>query len=241
MMDWRPDRAMVLAAGYGKRMLPLSESTPKPLIPVAGKPLIDHCLDELADFGISQAVVNVYHLAEKVEAHLNRRSAPQTIVSDERDGLLDTGGGTARALPHFAGQAFLVRNSDSFWINGYRSNLDWLAGAWSDETMDALLLLATTVTASSYRGKGDFLLEKDGRLVRRPEREIAPFVYAGAAILHPRLFDSSDTGAFSLNRLFDRAIGTGRLFGVRMDGIWINVENPAAIGVAESALAGHAA
>ena len=169
------------------------------------------------------------------------RSAPKIVISDERDARLETGGGVKRALPLLGNEPFLLRNSDSFWIEGVRPNLSWLAGAWDESRMDALLLLASTVRAVGYSGRGDFVLDKDGRLLRRAERAVAPFVYAGAAILTPRLFDGAPDGAFSLNLLFDRAIAAGRLFGVRLDGLWINVENPAAIAPAEAAIAASAA
>jgi MurNAc alpha-1-phosphate uridylyltransferase len=237
----RPKAAMVLAAGLGKRMRPLSATTPKPLVKVAGRALIDHCLDGLARAGIETAVVNVHYLADAVEAHVARRERPQILISDERDALLDTGGGIRKALPLLGHRPFLVRNSDSFWLEGVRPNLDWLMRGWDSAKMDALLLLGSTVNAVGYSGRGDFFLDKDGHLDRRLERTVAPFVYAGAAILHPRLFVDAPGGAFSLNLLFDRAIAERRLFGVRMDGVWINVETPEAIKVAETAIAASAA
>jgi N-acetyl-alpha-D-muramate 1-phosphate uridylyltransferase len=236
-----PKTAMVLAAGEGKRMRPLSETVPKPLVEVGGCALIDHCLDGLVEAGVETAVVNVHHLADKVEAHLAKRRAPKIIVSDERDARLETGGGVKRALPLLGAAPFLLRNADSFWIEGVRPNLLWLAGAWDAEKMDALLLLASTVRTAGYSGRGDFVLDKDGRLSRRPERAVVPFVYAGAAIFSPRLFEDTPEGAFSLNLLFDRAIAAGRLFGARLDGLWINVENTAAIAEAEAAIAASAA
>lgn len=236
-----PTTAMVLAAGMGRRMRPLSVTTPKPLIEVGGVALIDYCLDNLADVGVERAVVNVHYLADLVAAHLRRRARPEIVISDERERLLDTGGGIRMALPALGDAPFFLRNSDSFWIEGVRRNADWLARAWDGDRMDALLLLAATVASAGYAGSGDFFLEKDGRLVRRGERLVAPFAYAGAAILHPRLFDGAPDGAFSLNRLFDQAIEAGRLFGVRMDGLWINVETPAAVALAESAIAASAA
>lgn len=237
----KPKRAMVLAAGHGKRMRPLSATTPKPLISVAGKTLLDHCLDGLGACDVETAVVNVHYLADLVEAHLSRRQTPHIIVSDERAGLLDTGGGIARALPHLGEKPFFLRNSDSFWLEGVRPNLQWLTEGWDDDRMDALLLLAATVDSAGYAGRGDFNLDKEGRLSRRPERTVAPFVYAGAAILHPRLFTDAPDGAFSLNLQFDRAIDEQRLFGVRLNGLWINVESPAAITAAETAIAESAA
>lgn len=237
----RPQTAMVLAAGIGKRMRPISATTPKPLVRVAGRSLIDHCLDGLAAAGVETAVVNVHYLADLVEAHLSRRTAPKVVVSDERSALLETGGGIRRALPLLGAAPFFLRNSDSFWLEGVRRNLDWLAGAWDESRMDALLLLASTVNAVGYSGPGDFCLDKQGRLSRRPERTVAPFAYAGAAILHPRLFAGAPDGGFSLNLLFDHAIAAGRLYGVRLDGVWINVETPAAVALADSAITASAA
>jgi MurNAc alpha-1-phosphate uridylyltransferase len=237
----RPKRAMVLAAGLGKRMRPLTATVPKPLIEVAGRALIDHGLDRLQHAGVETAVVNVHYLPHLVRSHLSRWKKPQIVISDEQKALLDTGGGIAKALPNFVGEPFYLLNSDSFWIEGPRPNLDWLAGAWQEEHMDALLLLASTVRSVGYDAPGDFRMDATGRLRRRAEREVAPFVYAGAAILHPRLFDDCPPGAFSLNRLFDKAIDAERLFGVRMDGFWIHVGTPEAISAAELSVADSAA
>jgi MurNAc alpha-1-phosphate uridylyltransferase len=237
----RPKTAMVLAAGLGKRMQPLSHSVPKPLVEVGGRALIDRCLDGLAAAGIETAVVNVHHLADRVEAHLAGRRAPKIVISDERGTLLETGGGIRKALPLLGPEPFVLRNSDSFWLEGVRPNLEWLIRGWDAARMDCLLLLASTVRSVGYAGRGDFFLDKEGRLARRTERNVAPFAYAGAAILHPRLFADTPKGPFSLNLLFNRAIEAGRLFGVRMDGLWINVETPAAVALAEGALAANAA
>ena len=236
-----PETAMVLAAGQGKRMRPISTTTPKPLVRVGNRALIDHCLDGLAAAGVKRAVVNVRHLADQIETHLKNRPAPKVTISDERDAELETGGGVKRALPLLGDAPFLLRNSDSFWLEGVRPNLHWLAGGWDESRMDALLLLASTVKAVGYSGRGDFMLDTDGRLARRPERRVAPFVYAGAAIFSPRLFANAPDGRFSLNVLFDRAIASGRLFGVRLDGLWISVENPGAIDAATEAIAASAA
>lgn len=237
----RPKRAMVLAAGIGKRMRPITATVPKPLVEVGGRALIDHGLDRLEKAGVETVVVNVHYLADLVRVHVTRRNRPSIVISDEREKLLDTGGGIARALPHFGGEAFYVINSDSFWIEGPRPNLDWLAGGWNEDRMDALLLLASTVRSIGYNGRGDFRMDPAGRLARRPEREVAPFAYAGAAILHPRLFAECPEGPFSLNRLFDQAIEAERLFGVRMDGSWLHVGTPETIGEAELSIADSAA
>jgi MurNAc alpha-1-phosphate uridylyltransferase len=232
---------MVLAAGLGKRMRPLTASVPKPLIEVAGRALIDHNLDRLERAGVEMTVVNIHYLADLVRVHVAKRRAPPIVVSDERAALLDTGGGIAKALPELGSKPFYLLNSDSFWIEGARPNLDWLASAWRDDDMDALLLVAPTVRAVGYAGRGDFQMDPAGRLARRPEREVAPFVYTGAAILHPRLFADAPDGAFSLNALFDRAIEAERLYGVRLDGLWMHVGTPEAIAEAELTIADSAA
>jgi N-acetyl-alpha-D-muramate 1-phosphate uridylyltransferase len=237
----KPKRAMVLAAGLGKRMRPITATTPKPLIEVAGRALIDHGLDRLERAGVDQAVVNVHYLADLVSVHVGQRRRPAIVVSDERQSLLDTGGGVAKALPQLGPAPFYVLNSDSFWIEGARPNLDWLSSGWRDSDMDALLLVASTVRTIGYSGRGDFRMDPAGRLVRRGEREVVPFVYAGAAILHPRLFADAPRDAFSLNLLFDRAIEAGRLFGVRLDGLWLHIGTPDAIGEAELTIADSAA
>jgi MurNAc alpha-1-phosphate uridylyltransferase len=237
----RPKRAMVLAAGIGKRMRPLTVTVPKPLIEVAGRALIDHGLDRLERAGVETVVVNVHYLANLVRAHLARRKRPEIVISDEQAGLLDTGGGIVKALPTLGAEPFYLLNSDSFWIEGARPNLDWLAAAWDDATMDALIMLAPTVKAIGYHGRGDFRMDPAGKLYRRGEREVVPFAYAGAAILHPRLFDGCPSGAFSLNRLFDKAIEAERLAGMRMDGLWLHVGTPEAITEAELSFADSAA
>jgi MurNAc alpha-1-phosphate uridylyltransferase len=238
----RPKRAMILAAGLGKRMRPLTVTTPKPLIEVNGRALIDYGLDRLERAGVEETVVNVHYLADQLEQHLaRRRRSPAIAISDERERLLDTGGGIVKALPRLGPAPFYLLNSDSFWIEGARPNLDWLAAGWRDDAMDALLLVAATVRAVGYTGPGDFRMDPAGRLLRRGERDVAPFVYAGAAILHPRLFAGAPADAFSLNTLFNRAIENGRLFGMRLDGLWLHVGTPEAIGEAELTIADSAA
>lgn len=237
----RPKRGMILAAGLGKRMRPVTVATPKPLVEVAGRALIDRGLDRLERAGVERVVVNVHYLAELIRVHVGRRSSPEVVISDERSKLLDTGGGIVKALPHLGEDPFYLLNSDSFWIEGARPNLEWLAGVWRDADMDALLMVASTVRAVGYDGRGDFRMDPAGRLVRRPEREVAPFVYAGAAILHPRLFAGREAEPFSLNLLFDEALEAGRLFGMRMDGLWLHVGTPEAIGEAEMSIADSAA
>ncbi len=234
MSDASITHVFVLAAGLGTRMRPVTDTRPKPLVEVAGKALLDHALDRAAEAGLSEAVVNVHWLPEQIEAHLARRTgAPRITVSDEREALLETGGGIRKALPLLGDAPFVVMNSDSFWLEGPVPNLSRLVAAWDPARMDALLLVAPTTTSLGYEGAGDFVMEADGRLERRGERRIAPFIYAGVAILTPGLFAGSPEGAFSLNRLFDRAIGAGRLFGMRLDGQWLHVGTPDAIRAAE--------
>jgi len=232
----RPRRAMVLAAGLGVRMQPLTTRVPKPLVSVGGKPLIDHVLDRLADAKVELAVVNVHYLAEQIIRHVERRQRPHVVVSDERGQILGTGGGVVQAMAQLGGAPFFHVNSDTIWTEGPRPNFDRLAAAFDPRRMDALLLLAPAATSVGYDGRGDFAMASDGRLSRRGEREVAPFVYAGAAILAPTLFDRAPNGAFALTRLFDRAEEAGRLHGLRLEGTWMHVGTPDAIDLAESAL-----
>jgi len=240
-MPAAPRTAMVLAAGFGERMRPLTDRMPKPLVPVAGRPLIDHVLDRLAAAGIERAVVNVHYLADQIERHLKGRTAPAIVISDERDKLLDTGGGVVKALGAIGNEPFVHVNSDTIWIDGVKPNLEKLAEAFDPAQMDALLLLAPVSTSIGYAGRGDFTMAADGRLTRRSERDVAPFVYAGAAILRPELFKGAPDGAFSLTMLFDRAAAAGRLHGLRMEGVWMHVGTPGAIKEAEAAIAASTA
>ncbi len=231
-----PDTAMVLAAGLGTRMRPLTDSVPKPLVPLAGKPLIDHVLARLVTAGVNRAVVNVHHRAEQIEDHLAGCAAPSIEISDERDVLLDTGGGVVRALPRLGGDPFFIHNSDSVWIEGGTPCLEKMIAAWNPETMDALLLLAPVVRTLGYEGAGDFALDARGVLRRRGESESVPFVFAGVSIAHPRLFREAPEGKFSLNLLWDRAISAGRAYGVRHEGVWMHVGTPEAVREAEERL-----
>jgi MurNAc alpha-1-phosphate uridylyltransferase len=232
---------MVLAAGLGVRMRPLTDNLPKPLIRVGGKALIDYGLDQLADAGVEHAIVNVHYLADKIERHLAGRKRPHIVISDEREHLLDTGGGVVKAMPHLGDTPFFHINSDSIWLDGVRPNLQRLAEIFDPAEVDALLLLAPAATSIGYGGRGDFAMSPDGRLRRRGEREIVPFVYAGAALLAPALFADAPPGAFSLNLLFDRALAAGRLHGLRLDGLWMHVGTPDAIAAAEAAIVASAA
>lgn len=227
--------AMVLAAGLGQRMRPITDTCPKPLVPVGGRPLIDHALARLREAGIGRAVVNVHHLAGQIEAHLAGVEDPRITVSDERDALLETGGGVKRALA-LLGPEFLVVNSDSLWTETGPGNVGRLVAAWDPDGMDALLLLADRESLG-YDGAGDFEVGPDGRLARRLPGTVAPAVYAGVAILKAASFADTPEGAFSLNLVFDRAIAADRLYGLRLDGEWLHVGTPDAIRAAEERLA----
>jgi len=229
--------AMVLAAGLGTRLRPLTERRPKPLIEVAGRSLIDRALDHLAAGGITRAVVNGHYRADQLRAHLAARDgAPEIVWSDESAALLDTGGGVAKVLDKLGNGPFVVVNSDVIWLDGTRKMLARLAEQWDDGAMDALLLLVPTVGALGYEGRGDFLLSPDGMVARRPEHEVSPFLYGGVQLVHPRLFADCPKGAFSINLLWDRAIAAGRLYGLRHDGLWMHVGTPEGVQQAEEAL-----
>jgi MurNAc alpha-1-phosphate uridylyltransferase len=227
--------AMVLAAGLGKRMRPVTDTRPKPLVEVGGRALIDHALGRLVEAGLTNVVVNVHYLPDMIEAHLSGLVDLEVTISDERDALLETGGGIKRALP-LLGPEFLVLNSDSLWTERDAKNLPRLLETWRPESMDILLLLAARKSLG-YDGLGDFNMDAQGRLTRRVFGALAPHVYAGAAILKADLFENTPEGAFSLNMLFDRAIEAGRLYGLPLDGEWLHVGTPDAIGQAEARLA----
>lgn len=236
-----PQKAMVLAAGMGERMRPLTATMPKPLVKVAGRPLLDHVLDKLEQAGVPTVIVNVHYLADQIERHLADRKSPHIVISDERDQLLETGGGVVKALPSLGAEPFFLVNSDSIWLDGVEGNLKRLAETFDPNRMDALLLLAAATHSIGYAGRGDFTMAPDGRLQPRAERQVAPFVYAGAAIFSPRLFDGAPEGRFSLNRLFTKASEAERLFGLRLDGLWMHVGTPDAIALAEDAILESAA
>jgi MurNAc alpha-1-phosphate uridylyltransferase len=230
---------MVLAAGLGKRMRPITTTTPKPLIQIAGKSLIDHMLDRLAAAGIEEAVVNVHYLPGLVEQHMRRRGekAPRITISDERSRLLETGGGVKKALPLLGDAPFLIANTDDLWAEGPKPNLSRLIEYWDAERMDALLLLAPASASYGYDGAGDFSMDPHGRLRRRREREVCPFVFAGVTITKPALFADTPDGVFSMNLIFDKAAATGKLFGLRLEGFWLHVGTPDAIAGAEARFA----
>jgi MurNAc alpha-1-phosphate uridylyltransferase len=228
--------AMVLAAGHGQRMRPLTLARPKPLVEVAGKALIDYGFDRLRAAAVETAVVNVHYLAGQIEAWARRQSAPRIVISDERAELLDTGGGVAKALPLLGDGPFFVINSDSFWLDEGAPALDRLRAAWDDRAMDCLLLLSPLGRTVGYDGKGDFTRAVDGKLSRRATSQGTPLAYIGGYLASPRIFAAAPRGAFSMNLLWDRAIAAGRLFGVEHAGRWLHVGTPGAIALAEAAL-----
>jgi MurNAc alpha-1-phosphate uridylyltransferase len=232
-----PRTAMVFAAGLGTRMRPLSDTMPKPLVQVAGKALIDHCLDLFAEAGVEKAVVNVHYRADQLEAHLRGRTAPRIVISDERALLLDQGGGIRKALPSLGPGPFFLCNTDAFWIEGATSNLHRLAEAWDPSKMDALLLVAAAADSVGVDWQGDFDMDPEGRLTRRDEQAIAPFVYSGVGIVKPDPFAADTREVFRLAPFLFEAAEKGRLYGLRLDGVWLHVGTPAAIGEAEAAIA----
>jgi MurNAc alpha-1-phosphate uridylyltransferase len=227
---------MVFAAGLGARMRPITDTLPKPLVNVAGKALIDHCLDRFAEAGLERAIVNVHWLADQIEAHLSSRREPSIVISDERAELLDQGGGIKRALPLLGAAPFFLCNTDAFWIEGASSNLERLAAAFDPERMDAALLVAASAGAVGVDWPGDFTLDAEGRLAAREARRVAPFVYTGVGIIKPELFAEQPTQVFRLAPFFFEAARNGRLFGVRLDGLWLHVGRPESIAEAERAI-----
>ena len=229
------DTAMVMAAGMGKRMRPLTATQPKPLVRVAGKALIDHTLDRLAEAGVGKAVVNVHYLADALEAHLRERALPKVTISDERDALLETGGGMIRAQAQLP-DPFFCLNSDNIWLDGPRSAFHDLSERWDADEMDALLLVVPHSSAANFSGKGDFHLDARGRITRRRPGRIAPFIYTGIQIVSHRLLRDAPEGKFSTNVLWSRALEEGRLYGLPFTGKWFEVGTPQAIAPTENAL-----
>jgi N-acetyl-alpha-D-muramate 1-phosphate uridylyltransferase len=229
--------AMILAAGLGTRMRPLTLERPKPLVEVAGRTLLDHVLDRLEEAGIGDVVVNTHYKAEMIERHLARRGAerPRTAISRE-DVLLETGGGVRKALPLLGKAPFLVVNSDALWLNGPRSAIGRMARAWDADRMDALLLLVPVVAATGYDGPGDFLMDPDGKLARRKPGLLSPFIFGGVQIASPDLYRDTPEGPFSNNLPWNRALEAGRLFGIRHDGPWFHIGTPESIGETEQRL-----
>ncbi|OCC24809.1 mannose-1-phosphate guanylyltransferase [Croceicoccus estronivorus] len=229
------DTAMVMAAGLGKRMRPLTSTRPKPMVKVAGKPLIDHALDRLAAAGIRRAVINVHYLPDSLEAHVLARKQPECVISDEREQLLETGGGMVKALPYLP-DPFFCLNSDNLWIDGPVDCFRQLSTFWDPEMMDALLLMIGHTGARNYRGKGDFHLDPLGKISRRRSGRIAPFIYTGIQLVSHRLLRDAPDGPFSTNVLWDRAIAEGRLYGTTFTGEWFEVGDPAAVVSTEAVL-----
>jgi MurNAc alpha-1-phosphate uridylyltransferase len=236
-MSARPDTAMVFAAGLGTRMRPISDTIPKPLVRVAGKPMIDHCLDLFVTAKVPRAIVNVHYLADRIETHLAGRTSPEIVISDERAHLLDQGGGIRKVLPLFEGKPFYLCNTDAFWIEGPLSNIQRLADAWDPARMDALLLVAAASASVGVDWPGDFTMDPQGVLTRRDERDVAPFVYSGVGIIKSELFATETRDVFPLAPFFFAAAEQGRLHGLRLDGVWLHVGTPAAIAQAEAAIA----
>lgn len=230
-------RAMILAAGLGTRMRPLTSDRPKALVTVAGQKLIDHAIARLTRAGVRRIVVNVHAFADMLIEHLAPRRDVEIIISDERGQLLDTGGGVVRALPYFEGEPFFTFNCDSLWAEGLSSSLARMQRMFDAARMDALLLLAPTVRALGFEGRGDFDMGPDGALSRREEARVSAFVWTGVQIIHPRAFAEAPAGPFSTNLVLDRLIGEGRLHGLRLDGTWMHVGTPASVAEAEAFLA----
>src|SRR5690349_359852 len=232
-----PRTAMVMAAGLGKRMRPLTATRPKPLVEVAGKALLDHVLDRLKASGVEKIVVNVHYLPGSVEAHLaSKAHGLEVAISDVRDLLLETGGGMVKAEPLIDADPFLVVNSDNLWVDGPADTLKLLASHWDDRKMDALLLLVPQARALNHKGMGDFHMDRTGRLRRREKSHVAPFVFTGIQIVSKRLLRDAPEGPFSTNLLWDRAIDEGRCFGAVHQGLWFDVGTPQSIQLTETAL-----
>ncbi len=232
-----PHTAMVMAAGLGKRMRPLTATKPKPLIEVGGKPLLDHVLERLRSAGVKKVIVNVHYLADAVEAHLATRDhGLEVVISDERGMLMETGGGLVQAEPLIDSDPFLSVNSDNLWIDGPADTLKLLASHWDDAKMDALLLLVPLARAENHGGMGDFHMDRSGRLRRRDRSHVAPFVFTGVQMVSKRLLRDAPEGPFSTNVLWDRAIEEGRCFGAVHQGLWFDVGTPKSIPMTEAAL-----
>lgn len=227
------DKAMLLAAGKGVRLRPITETVPKPLVEVGGRALLDWSLDRFIDAGVKEVAINLHHLGDMIETHLSGRTEPAITFCREEE-LLETGGGVLNALPVFGPEPFYVVNGDALWLNGSMDALGRLGRAWDDERMDGLLLLHSTVDAYGYDGLGDFAAGPDGLLTRRPEGEVSPYLFTGVQILHRRAFGGLRAGCFSLNRVYDRVLAKARLFGIVHDGEWFHVGTPRGLSEAET-------
>lgn len=233
------DRAIILAAGYGKRMMPLTQRLPKPLIAVAGKPMIDYAYERLAADGVSQVVINVHYLPEPLISWARSKTTPPVLISDETGLLLDTGGGVVNAIGLLGAEPFFILNGDSFWLESRMPVLARLRELFDPGKMDGLLLLSRTSQAVGYDGAGDFHFGTDGRIGRRGLAGVEAFAFAGCQLVRPALFTGAPAGPFSTNMMWDRAIRDGRLFGVVHDDLWLHVGTPQAIPLAEAAIASH--
>lgn len=229
-------RAMVMAAGRGTRMRPLTNARCKAMVEVGGKALIDWTLDKLAAAGVEQAVVNVHHFADDLEALLKQRTAPEILISDERDALLETGGGLVKAAPLLGDAPIVVANIDALWIDGATPELEKLANAFDPERMDFLLMLSALDHQLGFDGAGDFFLEPDGRIRRPGDAPSTPYGYAGVQVMHPRVLKGRTIEPFSTNRLWDESLANGRVFGQVMDAFWMHVGDPASRDLAEARL-----
>ena len=235
------DTAMVFAAGLGTRMRPITNHIPKPLVEIGGRTMLDHMLDRLAEGGVTRAIVNVHHLADQIETHLKARTRPEIVISDEREKLLDQGGGIKKVLPLIGDADFFICNTDAVWLEGPHSTIAAMREAWRPDEMDILLLVAATSGSVGVDWPGDFHMAPGGRLTRRAEREVSAFVYAGVGIIKASLFKEAQEDVFRLAPYFFRAAQAGRLFGVRLNGQWLHVGSPGAIEEAERAYARPAA
>ena len=229
-------QAFILGAGFGSRMRPLTDTIPKPMVPLAGKPLIDHVIDRLTSVGVEKIVVNVHYLADVLENHLRKKNDVEIIISDERDELLDTGGGVLKALHHFGDEPFFIHNSDSVWVENGHNNLAEMVKLFDPQKMDNLLCLANRHTSLGYDGNGDFLLSNEGLISRKPKEVASDHVFIGASLATKNLFDQSPKGAFSLNKLWDAAIAKNRVYGIKHQGIWMHVGTTEALSQAEDCI-----
>lgn len=232
-----PKKAMVLAAGLGRRLRPITNNLPKPLVKIANRTLLDHTLDHLVAAGVECVVVNVHYLADQIKRHLNSRKDLEIIISSEELSLLETGGGVKKVIKKFNDEPFYISNADVFWLNGPTTVLERMIEQWDEARMDALLMLHATVEAYGYSGDGDFEVDANGKLSRRIEREITPYLFSGVQIIHPRIFENTPEGKFSLNVIYDKAIEADRLYGVVHDGEWFHIGTPDGLAEVESYLA----
>ena len=229
-----PKKAMVLAAGLGRRLRPITNNLPKPLVKIANRTLLDYTLDHLVAAGVECAVVNIHYLADQIKQHLTNRNDLEIIISSEESNLLETGGGVKKAIKTFSDEPFYVSNADVFWLNGPTMALGRMIDQWDDSKMDVLLMLHSTVEAYGYSGNGDFEVDANGKLARRLEREITPYLFSGVQIIHPRIFKDTPEGKFSLNVIYDSAIEIDRLYGVVHDGEWFHIGTPDGLAEVES-------